>query len=130
MSHLAKSTAIALLVAAASLFAGSAGAGGEIFRCVEHGRVTYADRECGANSVVLSQSGDYAITNVSFGYGGASPVELGMSPRMVQQALGRPRETIATLEGSSLVEYWIWRGANTTTRVAFREGRVSRVDVR
>ena len=115
---------------AALLTIGSAGAGNEIFRCVEAGRVTYADRECGgASTQIVASAAGYASTpsDLSTGVG---PVELGMSPRMVHQAMGRPRETIATLEGRSLVEYWIWRHAGSTTRVAFREGRVTRVDVR
>jgi hypothetical protein len=119
---------VALAMLAATSSVRTATAGGEIFRCIDSGHVTYSDRECGPASVVLAQSGDFAGVNVS--RGGASAVEIGMSPRMVQQAMGRPRETVATLEGHSLVEYWIWRDATATTRVAFREGRVSRVDVR
>ena len=46
-------------------------------------------------------------------YGRAIPVALGMSPRMVYDAMGRPLETIATLEGRSLVEYWVYRVSET-----------------
>ena len=61
----------------------------------------------------------------------AAPVALGMSPRMVYEAMGRPLETIATLEGRTLVEYWVYRGGeSTTTRVAFQEGRVTRIHTR
>lgn len=113
----------------ALLAAGIASAGSEIFRCVEGGRVTYADRECGAASTLVIATASGLVSNPTDAVG-AVPVELGMSPRMVHQVMGRPRETVATLEGRSLVEYWIWRQAGGTTRVAFREGRVTRVDVR
>ena len=117
-------------VVAAVLAAGSAGAGGEIYRCVDNGRVIYADRACGGVEALVVTSAAGIVGVSSDGPASAVPVELGMSPRLVHQAMGRPRETIATLEGRSLVEYWIWRNAGSTTRVAFREGRVTRVDVR
>ena len=111
------------------VMAGAAAAGSEIFRCVESGHVTYTDRQCGRGGVIVARAGAAMVSTVDHGTL-ATPVELGMSPRMVQQAMGRPRETVAALEGSSLVEYWIWRHAGGTTRVAFREGRVSDVLVR
>ena len=123
--------AMALVAGIAGLLvAGAAPAGSEIFRCVESGRVTYADRQCGVSSVVVARSGYAMVSPVDHAGSLATPVELGMSPRSVQQAMGRPRETVATLQGSALVEYWIWRHAGSTTRVAFREGRVSDVVVR
>ena len=132
MRHVANEARwVALLVGVAGLLvAGGAPAGSEIFRCVESGRVTYADRQCGESSVVVARSGYAMVSAVDRVSPPATPVELGMSPRMVQQAMGRPRETVATLQGNSLVEYWIWRHAGNTTRVAFREGRVSDVVVR
>lgn len=109
----------------AFLAAGAASAGTEIFRCEEDGRVIYADRQCGAASVLVVATASGIVSSHGV------PVELGMSPRMVHQVMGRPRETVATLEGRSLVEYWTWRhGGGGTTRVAFREGRVTRVDAR
>ena len=46
--------AMALVAGIAGLLvAGAAPAGSEIFRCVESGRVTYADRQCGESSVVV-----------------------------------------------------------------------------
>ena len=112
----------------------AASAGGEIHRCIDGGRVTYTDRGgCEQGEVVaiasmtpVSTSGreDIAV------YGRATPVSLGMSPRMVYDAMGRPLETIATLEGRLLVEYWVYRNADSTTRVAFQEGRVTRIHTR
>ena len=58
------------------------------------------------------------------------PIAPGMSPRAVFETLGRPVETIATLQGRTLVEYWLYRGASGVSRVAFQEGRVTRVDSR
>lgn len=62
--------------------------------------------------------------------GRALPVALGMSPRMVYDAMGRPLETSATLEGRTLVEYWVYRSGDGTTPGAFQDGRVTRIHTR
>jgi hypothetical protein len=109
-------------------------AGSEIHRCIDGGRVTYTDRGCSSQGEVLAIA---SVTSYSanprdeaFAYGRATPVALGMSPRMVYDAMGRPLETIATLEGRTLVEYWVYRGIDGITRVAFQEGRVTRIHTR
>jgi hypothetical protein len=109
-------------------------AGSEIHRCIDGGRVTYTDRGCSNQGEVLALA---SVTSVSanprdetVAYGRATPVALGMSPRMVYDAMGRPLETIATLEGKTLVEYWVYRSIDGITRVAFQEGRVTRIHTR
>lgn len=119
-------------VVAAGCVALSLGAhAGEIHRCVEANGVTYTDRGCGDSSQAV-------VMVAAAGPGGLRPaaerdtgVTLGMSPRMVFDALGRPVETIATLQGRQLVEYWRYRSApGGVTRVAFHEGRVTSVVAR
>ena len=39
-------------------------------------------------------------------------------------------ETIATLQGRTLVEYWLYRGVAGVGRVAFQHGRVTSIDTR
>ncbi len=110
-----------------------ANAGSEIHRCLDGGRVTYTDRGCTDHGEVVAVAMAPASTGARDErgvYGRAMPVALGMSPRMVYDAMGRPLETIATLEGRTLVEYWVYRGVGNTTRVAFQEGRVTRIDTR
>ena len=112
--------------------AGPARAGSEIHRCSSTEGVTYTDRGCEHNA----QASLVTVASVSARAFAPAvdrelPVTLGMSPRMVFDALGRPLETIATLQGRRLVEYWLYRGAaGGVTRVAFQEGRVSSVQAR
>jgi hypothetical protein len=123
-----------LVVVGCAVLSLSATAGSEIHRCIDGSRVTYTDRGCTDQGEVL------AITSIAplsantreevGGYGRAMPIALGMSPRMVYDTLGRPFETVATLEGQTLVEYWMYRGADGTTRIAFQEGRVTRIHTR
>ena len=114
----------------------AADAGSEIHRCTDGGRVTYTDRGCSEQGEVVAIA---SLTPVSTStsarddvaaYGRSTPVSLGMSPRMVYDAMGRPVQTIAALEGRLLVEYWVYRHADSTTRVAFQDGRVTRIHTR
>jgi hypothetical protein len=128
----AVAVALWMLVALPAPFAS---AGNEIHRCVEAGRVTYTDRGCdGGRGEVVAMASAAALSWTARdplpGDGRATSILLGMSPRMVYETLGRPRETIATLQGRTLVEYWLYRGAAGTTRVAFQEGRVTRIEAR
>ena len=124
--------ACAVIAAAACLqFTAASIAGNEIHRCNDGEGVTYTDRACGA------QAQSFVLTVASAGPGlqpavdRELPVTLGMSPRSVFEALGRPVETIATLQGRRLVEYWLYRSAaGGVARVAFQEGRVSSVQAR
>ena len=106
----------------------------EIHRCLDGGHVTYTDRGCSHRGEVFLVAAMTPVSATARDQVGASgrttPVELGMSPRMVYEAMGRPLETIATLEGRTLVEYWSYRSAEGTTRVAFQEGRVTRIQGR
>jgi len=111
----------------------AANAGSEIHRCSGTEGVTYTDRGCDRNAQASSLVHVAALGSASDLRPAVDrewPVTLGMSPRMVFDALGRPAETIATLQGRTLVEYWLYRSASGVTRVAFQEGRVSRVDAR
>lgn len=123
--------ALALVVCATLPFPVIAG---EIRRCLDGGHVTYTDRGCSQQGEVFVVA---AMTPVSATardqpgpFGRTTPVALGMSPRMVYEAMGRPIDTIATLEGRTLVEYWSYRSVEGTTRVAFQEGRVTRIQGR
>jgi len=122
------------IVVGCALLSLGANAGSEIHRCVDGGRVTYTDRGCTEQGEVVAIA---AVTPASASprddagaYGRATPVMLGMSPRMVYDAMGRPLETIATLEGRALVEYWVYRGVDGTIRVAFQDGRVTSIHTR
>jgi hypothetical protein len=121
------------LVAGSALFGSLVIAGNEIHRCIDRGRVTYTDQECahrGEIVVIAMAPGSTTARKDGSINGRATSVLLGMSPRIVYEVMGRPRETIATLEGRMLVEYWIYRGVESTTRIAFQEGRVVRIDAR
>lgn len=121
---------------------GLAQAGPDVFRCIEAGHVTYSDRDCGGERSVVALVRPDLITPSSATAASMagprfaedrvvdeslSPVALGMSPRRVLLAMGRPIETRATLQGRTLVEYWFYRGADGRTRIAFQEGRVTGV---
>src|SRR5688500_1038221 len=118
--------------AALLLVATTANAAGEIHRCSDSSGVTYTDRGCGDHAQALVFAVAHAgPRDVQPAVDRELPITLGMSPRSVFDALGRPVETIATLQGRQLVEYWLYRGAaGGVTRVAFREGRVSSVHAR
>jgi hypothetical protein len=124
--------ACALVVGTIGIYgATSAQAVGEIHRCTYSGAVTYTDRGCDASAqsmvFTVASSGPRDFSTVDR----ELPVTLGMSPRKVFDTLGRPRETIAALQGRELVEYWLYRGAaGGVTRVAFHEGRVSSIHAR
>ncbi len=123
----------ALFFSAAVLLGGTtANAGGEIHRCTDGSGVTYTDRGCGDNAQALVFSVAMTGTrDLQPAVDRELPVTLGMSPRMVFDALGRPVETIATLQGRQLVEYWLYRGAaGGVSRVAFQHGRVTSVSAR
>jgi len=124
-------SALAMVVGATLPLASTAA---DIHRCLDGRHVTYTDRGCSQQGEVFVVA---AMTPVSAtareqdgGYGRTVPVALGMSPRMVFEAMGRPIDTIATLEGRTLVEYWSYRRVEGTTRVAFQEGRVTRIQAR
>ena len=128
--------ALVSIVAVLAAFPLAADARSEIHRCTDGGRVTYTDRGCSEQGDVVAIA---SLTPVSTStsarddlaaYGRSTPVSLGMSPRMVYEAMGRPVETIAALEGRLLVEYWVYRHADSTTRVAFQDGRVTRIHTR
>ena len=125
---------IQALVAPLLIAAGAVSAGGDIHRCIESGRVVYTDRACAGQGEVLAVAGMVPVTNLSRdtvdSYVPSLPVTLGMSPRMVQDAMGRPYETVAMLEGRALVEYWVYRHHGEVTRVAFQHGRVTRISAR
>jgi hypothetical protein len=124
-----------LIIVGCAFLSLAASAGSEIHRCVDEGRVTYTDRGCTDQGEVVAVVAMASVAANGSGptdgaYGRALPVTLGMSPRMVYDAMGRPLETIATLEGRVLVEYWMYRGVDGTTRVAFQDGRVTRIHTR
>jgi len=123
--------ACALVVSMTCTLGTTAQALGEIHRCNDSGAVTYTDRGCNATAqatvFTVASAGPRDRPTVDR----ELPVTLGMSPRMVFDALGRPRETIAALQGRELVEYWLYRGAaGGVARVAFHEGRVSSIHAR
>lgn len=115
------------------LVAAHANAGNEIHRCTDGGSVTYTDRGCGAQSdaAVLTVASLGSARDAQAVVDREVPVTLGMSPRSVFETLGRPVETIATLHGRQLVEYWLYRRAAAgITRIAFQEGRVTGIHAR
>jgi len=113
-------------------FSAASIAGNEIHRCSDSEGVTYTDRGCGAQAqTVLFTVASASPSGLQPAVYRELPVTLGMSPRSVFDALGRPVETIATLQGRRLIEYWLYRSAaGGVTRVAFQEGRVSSVQAR
>jgi hypothetical protein len=118
-------TAMGLTVAPAAVAA-------DIHRCDDGRGVTYTDRGCAvdARGVVFNVASVNA-RDLHAAVDRELPVTLGMSPRGVFDALGRPVETIARLQGRQLVEYWLYRGAaGGVTRVAFQEGRVTSIQAR
>ena len=121
-----------LCAATLAIIAGAASAGSEIHRCSESGHVTYTDRGCGSSegAVFTLASTAPAPRDANTSVDREIPVTLGMSPRTVFETVGRPVETIATLRGRQLVEYWLYRNAGGITRVAFQEGRVTGVHAR
>ena len=128
------STVVMQALVAPLLIAAGAVPAGDIHRCIDSGRVIYTDRACAGQGEVLAVAGMVPVTTLSReavdSYVASSPVTLGMSPRMVQDAMGRPYETVATLEGRTLVEYWVYRHQGEVTRVAFQHGRVTRISAR
>jgi hypothetical protein len=121
-----------------------------VYRCVEAGRVTYADRPCGdAVAMVGAQPGEasatrdgrrmvsVAVLDVQRGVvlasrsdvpdAAAGGVMAGMSPQNVYAAWGRPSQMAMKLERGVLIERWIYRAAQQTTRIEFRLGRVTDV---
>jgi len=124
---------VGLLVAACLLLPGAARAGKDIYRCDVGGRITYTDHGCadqGESTVVAMLPASASTPDFARDRTDSLPIAPGMSPRAVFETLGRPVETIATLQGRTLVEYWLYRRASGVSRVAFQEGRVTRVDSR
>lgn len=124
-----QSVGLSLALGAAAAFAH---AGNEIYRCMDGPRITYTDRSCGEQGSIVAVGPLATLSSAvhgdaSAGYPANSPLALGMSPRSVHQAMGRPIDTVATLEGRTLVEYWRYRGSGGTIRVAFEDGRVTRI---
>ena len=123
------------LFTAACLLPAVALAGKDIYRCDVGGRITYTDHGCtgqGEAAVVVAMLPASAGTSTAFQSErlDALPVVPGMSPRAVFETLGRPVETIATLQGRTLIEYWLYRRTSGVGRVAFQDGRVTWVDMR
>lgn len=122
-----------------------------VYRCVESGRVTYADRPCGDDVAIVgiqpeeaSAARDERRTIVSIATldvqrgvalasrsdltdAAAGGVMAGMTPRSVYSAWGRPSHMAMKLERGMLIERWIYRRARQTTRIEFRLGRVTDV---
>jgi hypothetical protein len=126
-----------LIAAVAITLSTAAGAGG-VYRCTENGRVSYADQPCGHDAVAMpapphaisiagsddrSYVGDPTATALT-------PVAPGMSPKLVYQAMGRPRSMDVRIEGIAPVERWYYASDGATLAVTFRHGRVSQVTVR
>jgi len=124
--------AIAVLLAAFTA-AGTAIAG-DVYRCVDRGRVEYSDRPCG-DAVVLdtapqgiSLSSSYAlVSGVESGL--LAPIARGMSPREVYAAMGRPRDMEVRIEGIAPAERWYYRIANRTATVKFQYGQVTDIEL-
>ncbi len=124
------------IAAGCALVSFAASAGSQIHRCSDGERITYTDQGCSAAdegvrvvaSTQMSTPDRVLAEPVLSSH--ATSAALGMSPRKVYETLGRPLQTIATLEGKTLVEYWVYRGNDGTTRVAFQEGRVTRIHAR
>ena len=126
---------VATLLAAACLLPAVALAGKDIYRCDVGGRISYTDHGCtgqGEAAVVVAMlPASTGTATVQNDRPDALPVVPGMSPRAVFETLGRPVETIATLQGRTLVEYWLYRRTTSGVgRVAFQDGRVTWVDTR
>lgn len=126
---------VVTLLSAACLLPAVALAGKDIYRCDVGGRITYTDHGCagqGEAAVVVAMlpASTGTSTAVQSDRPDALPVVPGMSPRAVFETLGRPVETIATLRGRTLVEYWLYRRTSGVGRVAFQDGRVAWVDTR
>jgi hypothetical protein len=136
----ALSSNVMLALVAACLLPGAALAGKNIYRCDVGGRISYSDQGCTGESeavvvAMLPASTDTPnvhtpTSSVQGDRTNGLPIVPGMSPRAVLETLGRPVETIATLQGRMLIEYWLYRGTSGIGRVAFQDGRVTRVDTR
>jgi hypothetical protein len=128
---MAKRRSLSRTAIAAVFIAGATAHAGDIHRCMDGDRVLYTDRPCGAGArtVVLADLTPVATAPASDAVEPV-PVTLGMSLRSVHEALGRPYETIARLEGRTLVEDWIYRAPDATMRIVFRQGRVTGVTMR
>lgn len=126
--------ALAVLFFACAGLTQPAAGNDEIYRCVEGDRVIYTDRGCATPGRLIEMGGARLVAattrEAALVQASASPVAVGMSPRLVFNALGRPVETVATLEGRQLVEYWVYRNIDGGMRVAFEEGRVTRIQSR
>ena len=106
----------------------------QIYRCVVEGRVVYTDRPCGANSVPITVDPQ----------GGTAPQQpqdapnpqreanmgrlaVGMTPRQVEQAWGKPASVGSEQDAQSTSELWTFIRGVETTLVHFRDGRVARI---
>ena len=117
-----------------------------VYRCVELGRVTYADRPCGdaiaivgvqTEDMIAARDGRVAVLDVQRSVAvpsrsdvsdaAAGGVMTGMSPQKVYAAWGRPSQMAMKLERGALIERWVYRAAQQTTRIEFRLGRVTEV---
>ena len=125
------------IAAVAITLSTAAGAGG-VYRCTENGRVSYADQPCGHDAVAMpaapravssvgADDRSYVIDPTATALVLVAP---GMSPKLVYQAMGRPKAMEVRLEGIAPVERWYYAGDGGTLAVTFRHGRVSQVTVR
>ena len=133
MRSCSRRVSVSLLVAACLLLPGAVLAGKDIYRCDVGGRITYTDHGCanqGEATVVAMLPASASMPDFARDRTDSRPIAPGMSPRAVFEALGRPVETIATLQGRTLVEYWLYRGTSGISRVAFQEGRVTQRSIR
>jgi hypothetical protein len=126
-----------LIAAVVITLSTAAGAGG-VYRCTENGRVSYADQPCGQDavampapphtiSIVAADDRSYGVDPTTTA---AAPVAPGMSPKLVYQAMGRPKSMDVRIEGIAPVERWYYASDGATLAVTFRHGRVSQVTVR
>lgn len=127
----------------AALATASAVQAGDVYRCIDGGQVEYTDRPCGdavplmidANraGIVLARAQPPGIVLAQARIGenavpaSATPVMAGMTPKLVYETMGRPREMNVRIEGITPVERWSYRTAEGSVTVTFRHGRVASV---
>lgn len=105
----------------------------DVYRCDDHGRVTYADRPCSTGQAVpvVLPPEPVGVSIASRARGeGAAPILTGMSPRSVYELMGRPTRMVVRLEGIAPAEHWLYRTGDGTLAVTFRYGRVAQVAMR
>ena len=103
----------------------------EIYRCIEDGKVVYADYPCGSRAAKVDVGPAPPATSTetqkleqeaSLGH-----VVIGMTPRQVERAWGRPAEIQTENDKDGASERWAYARGNETVNVHFQGGKVFKI---